>query len=106
MKLSEFLNIGVEHGKPLHLFDSNGDEVYYENYMDYWTKRKYDSNGNEVYFESSSGYWAKGEFDSDDNRIYYENSTGELEDNRPSPVVEMTMAQICEVLGKEVKIVK
>ena len=57
-------------------YDSNGNEIYFEASNRYWEKREYDSNGNEIYFEDSYGFWYKREYDSNGNIIYYENSTG------------------------------
>ena len=61
---------------PLIIKDSNGKEIYYENYNGYWNKREYDSNGKE---------------------IYYENSNGEIHDNRPKTDVQKAI----ELLTKE-----
>ena len=43
----------------------------------------YDSNGNEIYYEDSDGYWAKRECDSNGKEIYFESSNGIIVDNRP-----------------------
>lgn len=64
-----------------------------------------DSNYNILYYEDSDGYWYKREYDSNGNEIYFENSNGIIRNNRPK-VVEMTMEEICKVLGKNVKIIK
>ena len=61
----------------LSLYDSNGNEIYYENSNGYWIKYDYDINSNEIYYEDSKGYWIKQEYDSNNNCIYYENSNGE-----------------------------
>ncbi len=42
----------------------------------------YDQNGNKIYYETSNGYWAKMEYDSNNNRIYCEDSNGVIRDNR------------------------
>ncbi len=66
------------------LFDSNGNEVYFEASDGYWSKSEYDSNGNKIYFENSDGYWAKQEYDSNGNETYFEDSDGVIHDNRPT----------------------
>ncbi len=60
----------------LSLFDSNGNQTYFENSDGYWSKREYNSNGKETYYENSDGYWVKSEYNSNGNRTYYENSEG------------------------------
>ena len=45
-------------------------------------------------------------FDSNGNEIYYESSKGKIIDNRPKPTKEMTIQQICDELGYNVKVVK
>lgn len=88
MLLSKFFNIEVEAGDPLKLFDNRG---------------------NVVYMEDSHGGWIRNEYDSNNREVYYEDDNGHIIDNRSEksePAVEMTMAQICEELGKEVKIVE
>ncbi len=63
-------------------YDSNGNVIYRENSNGYWVKREYDSNGKEIYYENSDGYWYKREYNSNGNRIYYEDSDGKIIDNR------------------------
>ena len=58
------------------LYDSNNNEVYWEDSDGDWVKQEYDSNNNEVYGEDSDGYWAKREYDSKNNQVYYESSDG------------------------------
>ena len=40
---------------PFIIKDSNGKEIYSENYKGYWGKREWDSKGNVIYFENSYG---------------------------------------------------
>ena len=40
---------------PLKINDSNGNEIYYEDFNGYWIKNEYDSNNNEIYYEDSDG---------------------------------------------------
>ena len=91
---------------PFTIKDSNGKVIYYENSDGYWSRSEYDSNGKEIYYEEPNGLWWKSEYDSKGNRIYYENSHGYIEDNRPKPVVELTMEELTQRLGYEVKIKK
>ena len=113
---------------PFTIKDSRGNRIYYESSTGYWSKREYDSSGNTTYLEDSEGYWSrweydfssegsiyhedsdggwsKWEYDSKGNEIYYEDSDGEIIDNRPKPVVELTMEELTQRLGYEVKIKK
>jgi hypothetical protein len=75
MKVAQLLKHDFSKGS-LHLYDSNGKVIYYENSNGYWFKQEFDSNGNYIYSEDSNGYWFKREFDSNGNEIYYENSNG------------------------------
>ena len=63
--------------------------------------RLYDSNGNEIYFENSTGYWSKQEYDYNGNQIYYEDSNGEIVDNRPKESCE---GKVVEIDGKTYKL--
>jgi hypothetical protein len=78
--------------------DSNGKEIYFEDSTGYWSKKEYDANGKEIYWEDSYGYWSKHEYDVNGKVIYYENSRGDIKDNRPK-IVEMTLQQIADKLG-------
>ena len=79
---------------PFEIKDKNGNVIYTENSKGYWVKREFDSNGNRIYFENSDGYWVKYEYDSNGNRIYFENNCGKIIDNRPKPVMELTLDEI------------
>jgi len=63
----------------------------------------YDSNVNEIYFEDSTGYWVKREFDSNNNLIYSEDSDGKTIDNRPKPSYE---GKVVDIDGKTYKLVE
>ena len=103
MTIAQQFNHDFENG-PFQLFDSNGNEIYYEDSTGFWLKREFDSNeneiyceasegylwkrefdsnGNQIYYENSDGYWSKNEYDSDGNMIYHEDSKGNIKDNRP-----------------------
>ena len=73
---------------PFIIKDSNGKEIYSENYKGYWGKREWDSKGNVIYFENSYGQWEKREYDSKGNEIYFENSDGLTIDKRPKTDVQ------------------
>ena len=40
---------------PFMIYDSKGNETYFENNYGFWSKYEYDSKGNETYFENSYG---------------------------------------------------
>ena len=80
----------------LRLYDSNGNEIYYEDSDGYWIKREFDSNGNLIYYENSNGYWSKKEYDTNGNKIYYENSNGAIEDNRPNEITQDKVREAAE----------
>ena len=79
--LSKLFNqfVTIEYNR---VYDTNGNETYYENSDGYWVKREYDNNNNEIYYENSNGYWIKIEYDSNGNVIYREDSDGIINDNR------------------------
>jgi hypothetical protein len=64
---------------PFKIFDSNGNEIYYEESDGYWNKCEFDSNGNMIYFENSNGYWCKYIFNSECKKIRSEDSWGDIE---------------------------
>jgi hypothetical protein len=82
----------------LSLYDSNENQIYYEDSDGYWDKQEYDSNNNVIYLENSTGFWYKREFDSNGNCIYLEDSTGYIEDKRPKK--ETCNGKVVEIDGK------
>jgi hypothetical protein len=58
-----------------------------------------DKNGNIIYREYSNGYWVKREYDDQGNEIYSEDSNGKIIDNRPKPMVELTLQDIAKLKG-------
>jgi hypothetical protein len=64
------------------VYNTNGNEIYYETINGYWYKHVYNTNGKIIYHEDSYGNWYKREYDTNDNLIYIETSTGEIRDNR------------------------
>jgi len=112
---------------PFQIKDENENIIYFENSNGYWYKREYDSNRKEIYIKNSNGFWAKSEYDLNANliytensygcwiknkydlngkEIYYENSEGVIRDNLPKPVVEMTLQEIADKLGMDVKSIR
>ena len=65
-----------------YVYNTNGNQIYYENSYGDWFKVEYNTNGNKIYFENSNGDWVKYEYDTNGNKIYYENSDGYIEDRR------------------------
>ena len=49
----------VKKEYPIIKYDSNNNNIYYENSNGSWTKSEYDSKGNETYYEDSDGDWTK-----------------------------------------------
>jgi hypothetical protein len=122
--IAQFLKIQTF---PFRIKDENGNEIYYENSDGYWckreynnegheiyskesnrrwVKREYDDQGNTIYYENSDGFWEKREYDDPGNTIYYENSLRYIIDNRPKSVVEMTLQEIADKLGMDVKSIR
>jgi hypothetical protein len=88
---------------PFVIKDKNGNEIRYETPDGYWSKREYNSNGRETRYENSVGLWYKCEYDSNGNEIYYEDSVGVIIDNRPKPVIELTLEDIAKMKGVSVE---
>ena len=61
-----------------------------------------DKNGKIIYYENSDGNWSKREYDSNANVIHYENSDGTIIDNRPKPIIELTLEDIAKLKGVSV----
>ena len=61
-----------------------------------------DKNGNIIYRENSYGSWFKRECDDQGNRIYIEYSDGKIIDNRPKPMIELTLQDIAKLKGVDV----
>jgi YD repeat-containing protein len=85
-----------------HEYDDKGNRIRYENSDGYWLKSEYDDEGKEIRFENSDGYWIKREYDEQGNRIRYENSDGTIVDNRPKPMIELTLQDIAKLKGVDV----
>ena len=68
--------------KGRYVYNTNGNEIYYENSDGDWVKYEYDEQGNKIYYETSTGFWIKSEYDTNGKEIYYETSDGTIIDNR------------------------
>ena len=83
-------------------YNNQGNQIYFETSNGYWIKYEYDDEGNEIYYESSTGYWNKREYDDQGNEIYFEDSDGTIIDNRPKPIIELTLEDIAKFHGVDV----
>lgn len=81
---------------PFEIKDSQGRQIYWEDFDRDWAKRVYDANGKQIRYENSTGFWAKWEYDTQGNEIYYEDSNGYIDDNRPKTdkFVEVTIDEL------------
>jgi hypothetical protein len=61
-----------------------------------------DKNGEVIYREDSDGYWWMREYDDKGNLIYREDSKGTIIDNRPKPIIELTLEDIAKLKGVDV----
>ena len=86
----------------------NDDMIYLESTdgEDYWAKREFDENGMVNYFRDSDGYWWRREYDNQGKERYYENNMGVIRDHRPKQTKELSVKQISDLLGYDVKVVK
>jgi hypothetical protein len=83
-------------------YDSKGNVIRHENSTGFWFKREYDSDANAIRYENSDGYWYKREYDSNGNIIRLENSSGVIIDNRPKPIIELTLEDVAKLKGVSV----
>ena len=84
---------------PFIIKDDQGNEIYCEYSDGCWYKGEFDDKGNEIYCEYSDGYWNKREYDNHGNQIYYESSAGIIIDERPKPMIELTLEDIAKLKG-------
>ena len=84
---------------PFIIEDKNGKEIYREYSDGYWFKHEYDDQGNKIRYENSNGFWRKHEYDDEGNAIYFENSNGYIVDERPKPMIELTLQDIAKLKG-------
>jgi len=86
-----------------YTYDDNGNRLTYKNSKVYWLESTYDDNGNKLTYKDSSGYWRESTYDDNGNELTYKNSRGV---ERGFDIEEMTMEEVCEALGKTIKITK
>ena len=86
-----------------YTYNDNGNKLTYKNSSDYWDEYTYDDNGNELTYKSSRGYWRESTYDDNGKQLTFKSSEG-IE--RGFDIEEMTMEEICKVLGKTIKITK
>ena len=54
--LSEtYKELGIAFTFPIKIEDENGNQTYFENSNDFWSRREYDEKGNATYYENSEG---------------------------------------------------
>ena len=82
--------------------DDEGNVIRYENSNGFWFKCEYDDKGNQIYYENSNGYWSKRQYDDKGNEIYSEDSDGYIVDERPKPMIELTLEDIAKLKGVDV----
>ena len=108
-------------------YNANGEIVRYETSTGYWYTWEYNDRGMRIRYDCSDGYWSKCGYDADGNEIWYVNSNGEWNsceydaagsiiyrethegvkfDERNRKAVELTMDEIAEKLGIDVKDLK
>jgi len=97
--ISQFLNV---KDFPFAIEDKNGNEIYLEVSNGHWMKREYNDQDNEIRYENSDGFWIKREYDEEGNLIYSENSNGFIIDDRPKPMIELTLQDIAKLKGVDV----
>ena len=88
-------------GHEQHTYNSNGNQLTFENSNGNWHKYTYDSDGNVLTYKDAYGYWAKRTYDSMGNELTYENSNGE---KRGFDTPEYTMEELTKKLGHDFKI--
>jgi hypothetical protein len=79
---------------PFFIKDKNDKLIYSEYSNGFWSKCEYDDQGNRIRYENSDGYWNKSEYDDEGNVIYSEDSSGYIVDERPKPMIELTLEDI------------
>jgi YD repeat-containing protein len=86
-----------------YTYDSNGNELTFEDSDGYWCKSTYDSSGNRLTSEDSHGDWSKYTYDSSGNKLTFEDSYGT---KRGFDTPEYTMEELTKELGHNFKIKK
>jgi len=94
-----------EYGKYFEIWQ-NGKNIYLEITDGFWLKYEYNDKGKVKHFRDSDGYWWKREYDNQGKERYYENNMGVIRDHRPKQTKELSVKQISDLLGYDVKVVK
>ena len=91
--------------KDITLYHKNGEIniSYLEVSNGYWWQSTYDDNDNELTYKNSQGSWDESTYDDNGNELTYKDSEGV---ERGFDIEEMTMEEVCEALGKTIKITK
>jgi len=97
--IAQFLKVNTF---PFEIKDKNGKTIYLEYSNGSWRKSEYDDQGNRIYYEYSDGFWIKWEYDDKGKEIRYENSDGVIVDERPKPMIELTLQDVAKLKGVDV----
>jgi hypothetical protein len=87
-------------------YNDRGMRIRYDDSSGYWSKCGYDADGNEIWYVNSNGEWNSCEYDAAGSIIYRETHEGVKFDERNRKAVELTMDEIAEKLGIDVKDLK
>jgi len=89
----------------IKLYHKNGEIALHYSQLEtgWWIEGTYDEKGRVLTSKDSVGYWNRFTRDQDGNELTFENSKG---NKRGFDVEEMTMEEVCEALGKIIKITK
>jgi len=100
--IKEYLEI---EDAEIRLYHKNGYIAlwYSERKNGYWYETTYDTNVLPLTHKNSGGYWTKCTRAEDGEELTYEDSWG---NKRGLDIEEMTMEEVCEALGKTIKITK
>ena len=91
--------------KEIRLYHKNGKvSLKYLEFSDGdWLEYTYNDNGNELTYKNSDGYCGESTYGDNGKQLTYKNSRGV---ERGFDIEEMTIEEICEALGKTIKITK
>ena len=91
--------------KEIKLYHKNGEEAlrYSQFESGWWVEYTCDKNGMTLTCKDSTGDWIKYTRAEDGKELTYEDSDGK---RRGFDIEEMTMEEVCEALGKTIKITK
>ena len=100
--IKEYLEI---EDKDIRLYHKNGKValLYLGRKNGRWFETTYDKNGMVLTHKTCAGYWSKCTRAEDGEELTYEDSWG---NKRGFDIEEMTIEEVCEALGKIIKITK